>query len=235
MMKKCRKIIRTILGVAMLLPLGLFAQQAGITIVGLSGQNMTITGSTLHIPAGGYLNATGNIFVATNQIVADSNNTVITGSVGSRIHLLGANQIDVSAPAVATQVDVNGAAFNVDVTSYNPFNLVMADQAFGMITTNGRANILANREFAFAATNPFTAAAVTDNHVITNSNRFIVGSGGTLSGFDASKYIVTNNIVSEETDSDIIPDSDNTPTSSDDSIILGPKPNLSENPEDFHA
>ena len=49
------------------------------------------------------------------------------------------------------------------------------------------------------------------------------------------KYIVTNNIVSEETDSDIIPDSDNTPTSSDDSIILGPKPNLSENPEDFHA
>ena len=68
----------------MLLPLGLFAQQAGITIVGLSGQNMTITGSTLHIPAGGYLNATGNIFVATNQIVADSNNTVITGSVGSR-------------------------------------------------------------------------------------------------------------------------------------------------------
>ena len=93
-MKRYKNILNSILGAVMLLPFAGLAQQASVTIVGLSGQNITITGSTLYIPTGGYLNATGNIYAATNQIVADSNNTIITGSVGSRIHLLGAKQID---------------------------------------------------------------------------------------------------------------------------------------------
>ena len=38
----------------------------------------------------------------------------------------------------------------------------------------------------------FTSVAITDNHVITNSNLFIVGAAGTLAGFNENKYIVTN-------------------------------------------
>lgn len=197
MMKKFKNILRTILGAAMLLPLGGFAQQASMTVVGLSGQNITVTGSTLYIPAGGYLNATGNIFVATNQLVADSNNTIITGTTGSRLQLFGANQLDGTAPAAATLVDVNGAAFNVDVTTHNPQNVQLTDQAFGAVVTNTRANAIFNKEFAFGITNPFTAAAITDNHVITNSNLFIVGAAGSLTGFDAGKYVVTNNNAGE--------------------------------------
>ncbi|RYE17758.1 MAG: hypothetical protein EOP51_23320, partial [Sphingobacteriales bacterium] len=62
MMKKLIEKIR-LLGVVLMIPAASVAQQAGVTVVGLSGQNIAITGSTLYMPANSFFNNTGNIYV----------------------------------------------------------------------------------------------------------------------------------------------------------------------------
>lgn len=196
MMKKLKN-INGLAAMMFLLPWLASAQQASITIVGLSGQNMTVAGSTLYLPAGSYLNHTGNLYFGINNVVAGSAGTTVTGATGSRLHLLGSNQLDAGSSATVTQLDVNGLALDVDVTSYNPQNLSLTDLSFGTVTGGNGANASFLRNFAFGTAHPFTAAAVSDNHVITNSNRFIIGASGTLTGYDASRYIVTNNNAGE--------------------------------------
>jgi hypothetical protein len=190
-----KKLIKT-LGLVLLLPLASLAQQSGVTVVGMSGQNITITGSTLYMPAGGYLNNTGNIYVATDTIVTGATST-ISGGTTTRLHLLGASQIDGTAPAVATQLDLNGALIDMNVTNYNSMNLELSDLAFGAVTADGMANTTINGEFAFAAQHPFTMAPVTDNHIILNGNKLILGASATLSGYDLNRYVVTNNNAGE--------------------------------------
>ncbi len=196
-MKNLKNIQIAILGAVMLLPMGLAAQQASISIQGLSGTNIAITGGAVYLPNGSYLNSTGNIYLATNKIVADSANTVFTGGAGNRIHLLGGNQLDATITAAPTLIDVNGANFNVAVTSYNPQNLSLTDQTFGTVVTNNNANITFNNEFAFATTNPFTGAAIANSNVVTNANKLSVGNAGTLIGYSTSKYVVTNDNAGE--------------------------------------
>lgn len=195
MMKKLIEKIK-ILGACLLIPFAGISQQASMTVVGLSGQNMTVAGSTLYMPAGSYLNNTGNIYVAANTVVAASNAT-LTGSPASRIHLLGTNQLDATAPASATLLDVNAAIINMNVTTYNPMNVELSDQAFGTVAADGAANATVSGQFAFATQHPFTLAAVTDNHVLLNSNKFSLGATATLSGYDLNRYFVTNNNAGE--------------------------------------
>lgn len=195
MMKKIIENIR-ILGLFFLAPAVSWAQQASVTIVGLSGQNIAITGGTLYMPNSAYLNNTGNIYVAANSIVG-SNTSTITGGNNTRLHLLGVNQVDAATPSAPTLVDLNGALIDMNVTHYNPMNLELADQAFGSVATDGSANTTVNGQFAFAAQDPFTLAAVTNNHVIINGNRFILGPAATLNGYDLNRYFVTNNTSGE--------------------------------------
>ncbi|MBC7933963.1 MAG: T9SS type A sorting domain-containing protein [Rhizobacter sp.] len=192
MMKNFIKILFT----GLLLPYTTTAQQAGVTVVAMSGQNMTFAGSTLYMPAGGYLNNTGNIYVAANNIVAGTGST-LTGATGSRLHLLGTNQIDAGAPEAATLLDLNEASVDMNVTIHNPMNIELSDQAFGTVTNNGAANATVLGEVAFSAQHPFTLAPLTSNHVILNSNRFILGTAATLTGFDSGRYFVTNNNAGE--------------------------------------
>ncbi|RYE04934.1 MAG: hypothetical protein EOP51_34900, partial [Sphingobacteriales bacterium] len=195
MMKKIIENIK-ILGAFFLLPAVSWAQQASVTVVGLSGQNISMTGGTLYLPANALLNNTGNIYVAANNIIAGSTST-ITGGNTTRLHLLGVNQVDAAAPSAPTLADLNGALIDMNVTHYNPMNLELSDQAFGSVATDGSANTTINGQFAFAAQNPFTLAAITDNHVIINGNRFILGAAATLNGYDLNRYFVTNNTSGE--------------------------------------
>ncbi len=145
MMKKLKNITIAVYGMAMLLPFSLSAQQASMTIEGLSGQNMTIAGSTLYLPAGAYLTNTGNIYIATNQVVAGNVGTIITGLTGSRLHFLGANQLDATAPMAATLADLNGVTINGNISLYNPMNMELIDLAFGATTADGSANLTVSR------------------------------------------------------------------------------------------
>ncbi len=195
MMKKLIEKLK-ITSACLLLPFVGISQQASMTVVGLSGQNMTVAASAFYMPAGSYLNNTGNIYVAANTIVAASNAT-LTGATASRIHLLGTNQLDATAPVAPTSLDVNAAIINLSVTTYNPMNLQLSDQAFGTVAADGAANATVSGQFAFATQHPFTLAAVTDNHVILNSNKFSLAATATLSGYDLNRYFVTNNNAGE--------------------------------------
>ncbi len=181
---------------ANLFSMACIAQDAGMSISGMSATNMSVAAGTVYVPGGGYFNNGGNVYLGADNIVAASTAT-ITGSMGSRLFLLGQSQIKAAATPAVTQLDFNGTGVDVDVTLANPLNAALNDLAFGAIMADGAANFLALRNFDFAAINPINNAAITDNHMVTNAQKFIIGTAGTLTGYGADKYVVTNDNMGE--------------------------------------
>ena len=193
---KTKKLNILLLGMLAALPGSIFAQSAGITIQGMSGTNMTVAATTVYFPPAAYFNNGGNVYVGAGNIVA-GNTAILTGVTGSRLHLLGESQVNPSAAAAATNIDLNGAQLNVDVTNYNMQNLVLADMGFGTVTADANANFTVMKNFNFATSNPFNGSFISNNDLLTGANKFIIGAAATLTGFDALRYVVTNDNAGE--------------------------------------
>lgn len=195
-MRTKNKIKAVLLGFIALAPSYLLAQNAGVTIVGLSGTNMTVAATTVYVPPAAYLNSTGNIYVGAANIIA-GNTATLTGTSGARLHILAESQINSTVAAASTNVDVNGALVDVDIMNDNSQNIVLSDLAFGAIPTNANANLTVLRNFSFSTNNPFNGSAIVNNDLVTGSNKFIIGAAATLTGFDAQRYVVTNDNAGE--------------------------------------